>query len=236
VALTAVMLCAARMFPAGDTRPPARAGWLLILSYVGVLSHVGLDLLNNYGVRLLAPFDWRWFYGDTSYIIDPWLWLTLGTGIWIARRRTTPTPARGAVIVATLYVAAMWCSAWLARGIVIERWRSTHAVEPQALMVGPLPITPFQRQVIVDAGRHYETGTFEWLPSRVTFDPTVVPKNDDDPRVRRARDAPNIRAFLVWSRFPFWTIEATPDGARVSVSDMRFAGRGSLFVQSVVVR
>ena len=58
----------------------------------------------------------------------------------------------------------------------------------------------------------------------------IVPKNDTDPRVARAREAPNIRAFLVWARFPFWTIEETSDGTRVSVSDLRFAGRGAPFV------
>ena len=35
------------------------AGWTLLLSYIGVYSHVFLDYLNNYGVRLLTPFDWR---------------------------------------------------------------------------------------------------------------------------------------------------------------------------------
>ena len=34
--------------------PPLDVGWLLALSYAGVFSHVGLDFLNNYGVRLLA--------------------------------------------------------------------------------------------------------------------------------------------------------------------------------------
>ena len=72
------------------TRPPLRVGWLLLLSYVGVYSHVFLDYLNNYGVRLLAPFDWRWFYGDAVFIVDPWLWLVLGTGVWLARRRLSP--------------------------------------------------------------------------------------------------------------------------------------------------
>ena len=52
-----------------------------------MLSHVALDLLNNYGVRLLMPFSNRWFYGDAVFIIDPWLWLTLGAGIWLTRRR-----------------------------------------------------------------------------------------------------------------------------------------------------
>src|SRR5262245_22854613 len=51
-------------------RRDVRFGWLLALSYVGVASHVFLDYLNNYGVRLLAPFDWTWFYGDAVFIAD----------------------------------------------------------------------------------------------------------------------------------------------------------------------
>src|SRR5688572_18650917 len=51
IALTAAVLVVARMRPARHHQPPVRAGWLLLLSYVGVLSHVGLDLLNNYGIR-----------------------------------------------------------------------------------------------------------------------------------------------------------------------------------------
>ena len=75
---------------------PVRMRWLLLLSYVGVLSHVALDWLNSYGIRLLMPFDGRWFYGDTLFIIDPWLWLTLGVGVWLARRRGGSGPARQA--------------------------------------------------------------------------------------------------------------------------------------------
>jgi len=58
--------------------PPALAGQLFLLGAVGVSLHLFLDWVNNYGVRLLMPFDGRWFYGDTLFIIDPWLWLMLG--------------------------------------------------------------------------------------------------------------------------------------------------------------
>lgn len=94
-----------------------------------------------------------------------------------------------------------------------------------SLMVGPVPVTPFRRQVIVDAGINYETGTFDWFGRRMTLGPAVVPKNDTDPRVALARAAPNVRGFLVWSRFPFWRFETVPGGTRVTVSDMRFAGQ-----------
>jgi inner membrane protein len=240
VVLTAAMCAVSRIVPARGDRTPIRARSVLLLSYVGVLSHVALDLLNTYGVRLLLPFDRRWFYGDAVFIIDPWLWLALGAGVWLARRRgaptRSPTPARHALVVAALYIAAMCVTARVARQVVLEEWRTAHGAEPRSLMVGPSPVTPFRRQIIVDAGAHYETGTFDWFPTQVTFVAAMVPKNDGDPRVAQAREAPHIQGFLVWSRFPFWTIEAVSGGTRVTVSDMRFVGRGAPFVQSVIVR
>lgn len=242
IALTAVMVLIAPRWLPDDDAPPVNAWRLLLLSYAGVLVHVLLDLLNTYGVRLLTPFDWRWFYGDAVFILDPWLWLTLGAGIWLSARRAAEgqprramMPARVALALAAVYIATMCVTARVAREHVLDAWNAAHPMPPRALMAGPIPISPFHRQVIVDAGDHYETGTFTW-PTNTTFDPIVVPKNDNDPRVARAREAPRIRGFLVWSRFPYWTFEPVRGGTRVIVEDMRFGGQGAGFTQSVVVQ
>jgi inner membrane protein len=225
LALTGLIIGFARLFPQRRDGPPIRAGGLLLLSYIGVLSHVGLDLLNPYGVRLLAPFDWRWFYGDTLFIIDPWMWVILMGGIVLARRSRTALPARHALAAAFAYIVAMAVNAHMARTAVLNEWRVERGGAPVNLMVGPIPVTPFRREIVVDAGIQYERGTIVWLPLRFTFDRTVVPKNDTDPRVALARAAPNVRGFLVWSRFPFWTLEPVAGGTRVTVRDMRFAGQ-----------
>jgi inner membrane protein len=239
IVLTAIVVAVARRRPARPGDPPIRPGQLLLLSYLGVILHVLMDLLNNYGVRLLMPFDGRWFYGDVLFIIDPWLWIVLGAGIWIARWRRSPRPARASMFVAGIYVLAMIVSARAARAEIVDRWQQVEGRAPQALMVGPVPVTPLRRDVILDAGDHYETGTFAWTPRSVRFDQGQVPKNDADPRVATARGAPNIRAFLVWSRFPFWTFEPVAGGTRVTVGDMRFVGGPGLarrnFTQSTVV-
>src|SRR6185436_16430999 len=79
---------------AGSVGGPPVSPWRLLgLSYLALYSHLLLDFLNNYGVRLLAPLDWRWFYGDAVFIVDPWLWLVLGAGVWAARRKKTAQPA-----------------------------------------------------------------------------------------------------------------------------------------------
>jgi inner membrane protein len=232
--LTAVFWLLDRRRPRGtDGSPPLHAGWLLLLSYVGVYSHVFLDYLNNYGVRLLTPFDWRWFYGDAVFIVDPWLWLVLGAGVWLARRRHAPHWSRNAVVIASIYIAAMLISARTARGIVDAAWTEMHGRHPQALMVGPRFLSPLTREVIVDAGKHYELGTFSW-PSTVAWSGEPIPKNDARPEVAAARDDPDVRARLVWSRFPFWTLEPVAGGTRVTVIDARFMARGT-FSASVVV-
>jgi inner membrane protein len=224
---------------AASDDPPIRPRELLLLSYIGVITHVLMDLLNNYGVRLLMPFERRWFYGDVLFIIDPWLWLVLGAGIWIARRRHSAKPARASLLAAFAYVLAMIMSARAARAEIVDRWQQVEGHAPQALMVGPMPVTPLRRDVIIDAGDHYETGVFAWQPRNIRFDRAFVAKNDRDPRVAIAREAPNVRAFLVWSRFPFWTLEPVAGGTRVTVGDMRFTGGRGIarrnFTQSIVV-
>jgi inner membrane protein len=236
VALTAVTMLVARrrrtrrpdpgsrIPDPGSEGPPLSALWLLALSYLGILSHVFLDFLNNYGIRLLTPFDWRWFYGDTLFIIDPWLWLTLGVGIGLSRYGRSPRAARVALVLATVYIGGMLLSARTARAIVLEAWARERGGAPVAAMVGPVPLTPFDKQVIIDAGAHYEIGSFTWLPSpRVAFGPEHVPKNDGSEEVAAARQLPPFRSFLVWSRFPYFQLEEEPAGTRVSVGDMRFS-------------
>ena len=63
-----------------------RPGWIVALAFLAVATHPLLDWMNTYGVRLLMPFDERWFYGDTLFIVDPWIWLVLAAGVLLARQ------------------------------------------------------------------------------------------------------------------------------------------------------
>ena len=212
-----------------------RAGWVLALSYLALYSHLFLDFLNNYGVRLLAPLEWRWFYGDAVFIVDPWLWLVLGAGVWAARRKRMPQPAAMALGAAAGYVLVMLGSAAVSREAVIREWRASRGYDPSALMVGPVPVSPFSHEVIIDAGDHYETGTYRFWAPRLRLDAARVPKNEHAPEVAAARAAPAVRSFLVWSRFPVWQVQRTGDGALVTVQDMRFRLGGARFSASAMV-
>jgi inner membrane protein len=233
--------CAAVMWAIGRRRmrasgPPVHFGWLLALSYIGIFTHVFLDFLNTYGVRLLSPMSQRWFYGDAVFIVDVWLWLMLGAGAFFARKGS-PRFAVASLACATIYIGGMLVSAKMARAIVEDAWITRSGQPARSLMVGPVPLSPLRKNIIVDAGEHYVEGTFNWLPARVSFDEEITPKHDQNPVAAAARRDPGIAGLLVWSRFPFWEIREVAGGTEVRVRDMRFKrlGAGS-FTATTVVR
>jgi inner membrane protein len=120
---------------------PARAGPLLAVAAVGVVTHPALDWLNNYGLRWLMPFDERWFYGDAAFIIDPWLWLLLGGAALLTFSRSPAARVRWAVFFALAsilifanaeLVPGLSIVLWLVglAAIVAARWRLRSAPQP----------------------------------------------------------------------------------------------------------
>jgi inner membrane protein len=53
---------------------PADIRFLVVLSLVAPLLHIGLDSTNSYGVHPFWPVDNRWYYGDAVFIVEPLLW------------------------------------------------------------------------------------------------------------------------------------------------------------------
>jgi inner membrane protein len=112
-----------------DETTPARAGPLVLLAFVGVLTHSPLDWLNTYGIRLLSPFSGLWFYGDAVFIIDPWLWLLLAAPLVVCARGRRQRlwwalggAAASALIVAVPQVPGVAKVVWLAGVAVIATW------------------------------------------------------------------------------------------------------------------
>lgn len=59
---------------------------LAIVSIVGVLFHVLMDLPTSYGTRFLSPFDWHWYAIDLMPIIDIYLLAALAACFWFGNR------------------------------------------------------------------------------------------------------------------------------------------------------
>ena len=81
-------------------------------------------------------------------------------------------------------------------------------------MVGPVPVSPFSHEVIIDAGDHYETGTYRFWSPRLRLDAVRIPKNDHAPEVAAARDGAGRSAASSCGRAFRSGRSSTPDRAR----------------------
>jgi len=221
---------------------PAKAVALLGLSALAVLTHSPLDFLNTYGVRLLMPLRDVWHYGDTLFIADPWIWLALGAGYLVSRRRrlrSRARPARAAALALALcavYVAAMAGATAVSRSVV-RREMAARGTDVDRLMVGPLPLTPFRRQVVVASGAGYRLGTVDLLrrPAYRDADPAAIDSHADSPAAIAAARTRAGAVFLRWARFPVFVVPREGRGDWVAIVDARYtldpgAGFGALSV------
>ena len=106
--LALCMYAAARIaYRRGKLPSPAGFAPLLLLSFVGTVTHPLLDFTNSYGWRPFLPFNDEWHYIDLTFVADPWIWLALGATVFLARaksRRAIVLWISGAVIAGSVIV------------------------------------------------------------------------------------------------------------------------------------
>jgi len=219
-------------------RAPVVPRELLLLSAVSILTHPTLDWMNSYGMRWLMPFDGKWFYGDSLFIVDPWLLLILGLGVWISRRRERASrpeawrPARVALGVAGAYVITMVGFQRIAEGIVRSDLAGSGWLS-HTLMVAASPANPVRWTVYADDGARYWKGAVSLAPGvtrRFTLDETPIEKHADDPAAIAAARSEKGRRFLDWARLPYYRVERTAGVTRVEIIDARYGASAGVAV------
>jgi inner membrane protein len=208
----------ARRGRAGSNRPVITRQ-VFLLSAVAVASHPLLDFLNVYGMRWLAPFSNTWFYGDTLFIIDPWVWGVLAAGIWAADKGVKW--ARLALLAVSTYAVMMAMSNVAARSIV-SKHAARDGIEAQRIMVAPMAVSPFRRWVVIDDGSGYRAGMFDWLDRPMVELVELPYETFPDAAVEQAVRQEHVRRFLSWARFPYYLTVDEESGSRVYIGDTRY--------------
>lgn len=247
--LAGVMVAFDRWQALRGKRPTGRLAvrfpWLVALAYAGALTHPLLDYLNTYGIRCLAPFSNSWFYGDTLFIVDVWMWTLLTAGVVLSQRRRRRghahprAPAALAVLATTVYVGAMAAGSAAAERATAALVSATSLGAPDLVVASPPPFNPLRRETIYRARGYVGFGEVVWRPdfqARLAGEPFATRMYH--PLVDAAADrSEELRDFLFWSRVPFASFTPVPGGTRVTVNDARYSrsARSGGFAVDVLV-
>ena len=95
----------------------------------------------------------------------------------------------------------------------------------RSLMVAPIPVNPFVRDVLIVQGDTYRRGRASLFSEAVAWDETI-PINRDNPAAKLAIAEPALASFLHWARFPFFIVSRHGATTVVQVSDARYSPSG----------
>ena len=206
-----------------EGRLPVRFGWLYAMAFIGCLSHPFFDWLNVYGIRLLEPFSSRWFYGDTLFIIDVWLWALLIGTVWWSRRREKRggdwmRPARVGIAVGLAYIGVnAGISAMAVSSLPPYEKENKFGAE---VIANPVPLAFWERDLIDGYPSLY------WHSRYLAFSGHSGRREVGNPCfvnvwhfANQSEADPQVAAFGFWSRAPF--AARAPDGS-VMLYDARF--------------
>ena len=225
----------------GRNGEPPKPKALLLLSAIGIATHPFLDWMNTYGMRWLMPIDPTWWYADTLFIVDPWIWLALGAGVWISRRRErrgmpSVAPSRMALAGVAIYIAAMGALTVTARQDV-RAALAARGVTPDTVVLEPAAGNPTRRRVTYLWDGSYRIADYRVFPPALSEPWFTLPVNAEHPAAAVANRTPQGREYHSWTRLPYYVIEPGSDTTWVTIGDARYSldGRSSWAVVRIPV-
>ena len=201
---------------------------------IAVLSHLLLDWTNVYGVRLLLPFNAKWYRLDITDIIDPAilgiLLLALAapalSGLLTSEMggRRSSGPRRGWAWFALLAVLLYDSGRYLAhdRAIALIDAHNYRGAPAERISAFPVRFTITRwRGVVEGDGFIYE------VPVDLTRDFDAAGGHTEypaisSPAIDAARATRTFQVFEKFDQLPFWTLLPVDDTVRVELLDLRF--------------
>ena len=207
-----------------------------LVALVVMATHPALDYANTYGLRPFLPFDGTWYYGDTLFIIDPYLDLMLLAGFLVGYRlsRIRRLSAWVSILLTLAYI-----------GIRID----LHAEARGQLASYTSTLPGFERSAVFPrmANLRIWDGIIETnqemikvrIDTRHGVDSELarMPKGTSSEIIGHAATAPSAATFIGFARFPVIRVEGTEFGYRVTFIDFRFYNEttGTAFAAEVLL-
>jgi inner membrane protein len=249
LAVTGVVWCIAWGLRKLGRKPPVlpvRWGWIWLLALIADLSHLLLDLTNNYGLRPFFPFNRHWYAWSIVSIFDPLMFALLLLGLLVPallglvegemrRRQPGVLRGRGWALTALVCIGLLYAlrNAEHLHALDLARQDGSTTTQPVLRVAAePAMADPFLWRTLIETKNAYQFATVHTWGDRVDAG-AIVPKPPVTAAVRAAKASTLGRVYEGWSSWPLTEdigeaqppgdAEPLPPGARtVQFRDMRF--------------
>src|SRR5712692_1639611 len=196
----------------------------LFICTVGAGVHLLLDLLNGYGVKLMWPFNTKWYAWDIADSVDAWVIFFLFAGLLvpelfrlvleeIGSKPRKRGRQRGAIVglgMVPLFVAGRAVAHQ--RAIALLDSREYRGQAPLEVAAFPRPATPLVWSGVVETDNALVNVDVPLGPG-TAFDPDLAGvhfKPEESLALKNAVKSATAVEFLTYARFPLANVE--PEG------------------------
>ncbi len=205
----------------GGPRAGAGLRELASFAYVGVLSHIALDLFTPFGTAVLWPLDSRRFGLGWLYVIDPVVVAVVLAGLLLGSRpgRFRLRWARAALVALGIYAVAAGAIRHRAEA-QFTRLLAERGMTPARAVVVPVLPGPVRWMGVADTdAATYRTRFWIGTPVGASLTVLVKPASDPPPGVE---SLPEVRAFRAFARVPWRARIVDGVGQVVEYRDLAF--------------
>ena len=219
---------------------PVRWRYLYWAALIAAVSHILLDYTTAYGIRLFAPFNWRWYSWDIVFIIEPVILAVLIAGLtlpWlfglvneeIGARNQGPR-GRGWAICALVFMVVVWGHRDYQHRRALNAISALLYQNEAPVKMGAYPywVNPFRWHGVVETDTLFQTMVVDSSAPQV--DPQgkarTYFKPEETAVTLAAKTSYLGRVYLDWAVFPITHVEPLQDdfkGNLVRFQDLRFS-------------
>jgi len=224
----------------GGTKIPVNFKLLYAYALGACLLHIFQDFTNSYGVRLLAPFNPRWYSWDIVSLIDPVMLAALILGLAVpallgliteevgANKR--PFRGRGGAIFALVCLVAVIFTRDLGHRRALAAMQSVTYHNAEALRMSAFApratLNPFIWNGVVETHDFFGVMTVDALSGEVDVQNNMMVrfKPEETPASMAAKRSRLGQVFLDWAQYPITETERVSGEAAYQVQfvDLRF--------------
>lgn len=186
-------------------------------AFLAYAIHLLLDLTNQYGTKILSPFDWNSYSFSLTFIIDPYIILPLAfvTLISIKFKKQAKILYILSIISIIAYIGIKAYLKTEARNFLKEK------IEAHQYRVYPLPNDFLRWWFVVKYSDEYTTGVVDLFSKRIYIDERYKIKNDQ--AILKSKESLSVKALLTFANQPAVQLKIDGDTTLVIWKELSYA-------------
>ncbi len=201
------------------------------ISFLGYATHLFFDLTNQYGTRILAPLDWSQYSLDLTFIIDPYI--TISLLLCVIMGRINKKKASLIAVCTVIFFAGYVGSRAYFKDSMTDFLKTR--VDANIYKVYPLPNDFLSWWFIVKSGNEVTAGFADLFTKRVCIQEKFILDNSH-PAIEKSRQTTFIKNFLYFARYPHAEVINSEKGITVIWRELSYSFlSGNRFTARVVM-